>query len=137
MRKRFLLLAGVAVVATAAALIALQLHALDQRRARSGLIGPENFDRITVGMRRDEVEGILGGPPGHFTTTDVGFFYPEGRSFGGKEEGWEYWSGDQWEIEVVFDEQGGVRTRALQESSFLPPQSLFGHVQAWFRSLLP
>jgi hypothetical protein len=65
------------------------------------------FDQLEVGMTRAEVEAILGGPPGDYTTgptnpnlTAIGTIDPE------VEELW--WCGDEGEINLGFDVRGVV-----------------------------
>jgi hypothetical protein len=119
-KKHVLIMAGVAVVLATAA-VALHARTRSQRLARSSFIDQEHYQRIEAGMQRDEVEAILGGPPGEFITAEVAFFYPEGHSFDwGDGRVVEYWSGDQWEIEVVFDEQGALLTKCIQQASPWP-----------------
>ena len=43
-------------------------HLLAQRATRGRLIDGEHFDRIRVGMRREEVQTLLGEPPGNYHT---------------------------------------------------------------------
>ena len=52
----------------AAGLIVLLIPSLLLPTSRpKSAINQENFDRIQVGMTEDEVEAILGGPPGNYT----------------------------------------------------------------------
>jgi outer membrane protein assembly factor BamE (lipoprotein component of BamABCDE complex) len=73
MTRKLLVLSGVVLAVGAAVPLAVERHALQQRRARGRLIDREHFDRIKKGMSQAEVEAILGGPPGDFTTEPLSF----------------------------------------------------------------
>jgi hypothetical protein len=114
MRKRLLVLAGVALAAAVIVAGALVVHAYRQKLARGRLIDLEHCLRIKKGMRQDEVEAILGGPPGDFTTKVVVFLdfrghftEPVGRQ--------ESWCGDKGRILVEFDKHGTVRCAYFED----------------------
>src|SRR5262245_45130739 len=88
-------------------------------------IGPENYNRIGLGMSREEIEKIIGMPPGIYTThpMSVGHAVTAEGPWGGliseigrprstiqKERGPKgrvsKWWGEHYAIEVAFDEQG-------------------------------
>jgi hypothetical protein len=70
------------------------------------------FDRIEVGMRQEEVEKVLGGPPGNYATKDV--FYPPGGTVVWKGRT-EYWLGNEGLIMVVFDDGGTLYHKAFTD----------------------
>src|SRR5579864_1615632 len=93
MRKRLRLLVGAALFALLAAVMVMDYLVIDRdipKRlppdpepvpetpspeflARGQLIDREHFEKIKEGMSRAEVESILGGPPGDFTTRPMVF----------------------------------------------------------------
>jgi hypothetical protein len=106
MRRRTLLvvLAGLAMVVAAGAVVFWP---------RPELITPENFERIRVGMSQVEVEAILGGPPGDYTTGEIDRDHEQhGGQLSNLHDGWiargEVWEGNRIEIAVKFDESGNV-----------------------------
>jgi len=65
-----------------------------------------NYERISTGMTRAEVEQILGGPPGDYRTRPVLTLLPSG---GGLR--WAVWQGNEGTAEVSFDRSGSVILR--------------------------
>jgi hypothetical protein len=146
-RKRLLILAGVAglilagVVLAAAVMVAgaLDLHAYRQKVSRGRLIDRVRCYLIKEGMSRAEVEAILGGQPGDFRTEKVTYGeHLEPVSDWGVGGEWrvESWAGDRGKITVVFDEQGQVRQRRFGDPNRSLP-SLPERVRAWLRRLWP
>jgi hypothetical protein len=134
-KKQLLALTGVALAVALVAWIVLDLRAHRQKFARSLLIDPGHYARIQDGMRRAEVEAVLGGPQGYYSTDPV-FCCVHGQPpplRGG--DRWETWIGDDGEINVVFDEQGEVRWRDFAPPTH--PSSLDGRVLDWLRRLWP
>jgi SmpA / OmlA family len=136
-RKRLLILAGVALALAVLVPAALHLHAYRQMLARGRLIDREHYDRITEGMSRAEVEDILGGPPGDFSTG--GDVYSTSYSISDgpaptRRGPWESWYGNEGVIFVGFDEQGRVRERRFG-SPMRPP--LTYRLRAWLRRYWP
>src|SRR5438874_7970559 len=86
--------------ATTAALLGLgvSLIVLTPQHRRSG-ITQENFERIKEGMTEEEVEEILGGPPGTYTDRPI-IVFESGVMFR------RWWVGEEGivTIEVTFDE---------------------------------
>jgi hypothetical protein len=70
MRKWLLVLTGVLLAAFVAA-ESVRFHQRSRWRARCRLIDQEHCLLISRGMSQAEVEAILGGPPGDFTTEPV------------------------------------------------------------------
>jgi hypothetical protein len=136
MRKRLLVLAGIAVAAAVMVPAALEVHTYRQMLARGRLIDQEHCERIQKGMRQDEVEAILGGPPGDFTTQPVAFGVP--CLTGLPRLRWEHWVGNRAMILVRFDEQDRVQLVWLSDDPIpVPPPSLAERVRAWLRGLWP
>jgi hypothetical protein len=79
---------------------------------RSSRVTKAAFDQIEVGMSRPEVEAILGGPPGDYTTMPV---QPDLRSPGGLVECL-YWEGDEGTIEVTVDADGAISWKGFCEA---------------------
>jgi hypothetical protein len=164
-RKRLLVLAGVALAAAVIVLAALQHYTYRQKLARGRLIDQEHYDRIKTGMSRAEVEAVLGGPPGDFHTQGVLYLEdvlhvdptgsmvvcgPPGDCVTGsvlyldppdsvvvRGERWEYWSGNEGQIAVAFDEQATVRGRDFRRGWRFPPPSLAEWLQGWLRRVWP
>jgi hypothetical protein len=67
-RKRLLLLVGIVLAAAVIVAAALEHHAYCQKLARGRFIDRDHCERIKDGMSQAEVEAILGGPPGDFST---------------------------------------------------------------------
>jgi hypothetical protein len=77
-----------------------------QQFVRNQRIDREHFERIRLGMRQEDVEEILGGPPGDYRTVvehdlTVGGFW----CFRDPDERLEWWEGDKGFIRVTFDEE--------------------------------
>jgi hypothetical protein len=108
--RRLLLRARVVLAAALLVLGALEYHAYYQKLARGRLIDKEHCDRIKVGMSQAEVEDILGGPPGDFTTKLM-FFIRTGEF----DEGLrcERWTGNEGCVEVQFGEDGKVERKSF------------------------
>jgi hypothetical protein len=131
-RKRLLILAGVAVAAAVLVPAALELRDYHQKLARGQLIDAEHCDHIQKGMRQDEVEAILGGPPGDFTTQPVAFGGP--CLTGLPRVRWEHWVGNRAMILVCFDTQDRVQLVWLGDDPIpVPPPSATELVRGWLR----
>jgi outer membrane protein assembly factor BamE (lipoprotein component of BamABCDE complex) len=66
-------------------------------------IGKAQYDQIRVGMSANEVNRILGGPPGNYMTfSPAGFFHIESQRIKGTRNKWE---GDDGIIFVWFDDE--------------------------------
>jgi hypothetical protein len=110
MRQLLRVLAWVGVAAAFLAASAVQFHTEAERLARSRSIDEEHFDRVKLGMRLDEVEAVLGGPPGRFVSRRwavVGAPRESGRVPEGRLHE-EWWYGEQGLIQVDFTRQGTV-----------------------------
>jgi hypothetical protein len=137
MRKRLLILASFALAAAVTVPAALLHHAYRQKLARSRLIDAEHCGRIKEGMSQAEVEAILGGPPGDFRTKPVEYWHtcPLPHDFecdGGR---WEWWTGDDGQIELLFDRHDQARFSWFATGS--DPPSLAERVRAWLRRVWP
>src|SRR5438105_600427 len=98
-RRRLLVALGVALA------VLVAVGAVWRLTRQEMHIDEAHCDRIRPGMRLDEVEAILGGPPGDYTVQAVPI--PHFRGPGGPEPP-KCWSSDQGQICVDFDEQGAV-----------------------------
>jgi outer membrane protein assembly factor BamE (lipoprotein component of BamABCDE complex) len=140
-RKQLLIPAGV-VLAVATLGVVMEVGARNERLARLArgrLIDEEHCDRIKVGMRQEEVEAILGGPPGSFTPDSVIYITISSFSMWDGRERWEYWSGNEGQIEVAFDEQGAVQFSTFSSGLVLqlPPPTLIERLGDWLRPRWP
>jgi hypothetical protein len=141
-RKRLLVLAGVVLVAFGAA-SATQRYRWSQRVARSRFLGPELCERIKPGMSQAEVEAVLGGPPGDFTTNPTGLLFsapplvPHAPPC--KWDRWQGWYGDRGGVMVYFTDRGTVEEARPGWADPLVPvaPSPAERVRGWFRSLWP
>jgi hypothetical protein len=83
---------------------------------------------IRPGMTGADVERLLGGPPGDYTTRDVYWamessrLVPPGTPLS--------WIGDEGEATVYFDEEGGV-TGAFFDYAFSPPKPFLDRLRSW------
>jgi hypothetical protein len=101
-------LVGLVALALACALLALAVAPADP-------IGPAGYPRIREGMSRDEVQAIMGRPPGLYyggSRKSVPYAIPT-RSWGVAERGGEGfthagWWGDRQYVYVYFDRDGKV-----------------------------
>lgn len=78
-------------------------------------INMERYDEIKLGMNREDVEEILGGPPGSYYTTGETrhrkeIHFPPPELSGCKEE---FWAGNDFEISVFSTNRAGSRERTL------------------------
>jgi hypothetical protein len=137
-RKRLIILGVVAVLAAAVVVgVARQRHcSWHQRLARGRLIDWQHSEWIRWGMRRPEVEAILGGPPGDFRTESVFYFAPT-RPNGVPEGPWTAsWMGDKGLVQVDFNDYGGACVVAYAPGLPTPrPPSLADRVMDWARRL--
>jgi SmpA / OmlA family len=72
----------------------------------------DNYEKIRRGMNEQEVEAILGGPPGDYTT---GPWRVELREAWDKGHTRRLWISDSGRIAVFFDQQGLARSAAFVE----------------------
>jgi hypothetical protein len=135
-RKRLLVGAGVALAAGVLGGVAGWHHVLSLRIVRGQAIDEEHFDSIRGGMSQAEVEAILGGAPGDFTTQPMRFddlARKTGTRPGGR---WERWAGNHGQIQVWFDEDGETHVRCFTAGA---PAAAGWLVQAryWLRGVWP
>jgi hypothetical protein len=144
-RRRSLVLAGVVLALAVGIPAAIWFPGWYQRFARSQLIDREHCDRIKEGMSRAEVEAILGGGPGDYTTVTVAipketgtlFIHGEPASWHGGSYGryhWEHWTGNEGQITVVLHDGETVSARWFTPNT-LPPRSLVDQIRDWLRRL--
>jgi hypothetical protein len=84
-------------------LVAVVIVVLCITNLRRPVASKADCDRISIGMTRDQVEDVLGGPPGDYRTRDpitpdVGLYYVF----------WDKWKGDRGMILVEFDSDNRV-----------------------------
>jgi hypothetical protein len=84
-------------------------------------------------MRSQEVEALLGGPPGDYTTGQV--FYDELIRRTGLKPGWrqEHWAADEGRILVVFNEDDRVEEAWFEENWPAAPPSPLERIRGWLR----
>jgi hypothetical protein len=131
-RKRKLILTTVVLAAGVG--VWAGLHFLDRRDrlARSQFIDEEHCLLIHDGMGRKEVEVILGGAAGDFRTKQVEYWHtcPLPLDFKSRGRGrWEWWTGNEGQIEILFDEQDTVEFLHFAAGSHSP--SLIEQVRDW------
>jgi hypothetical protein len=122
-RRRLLLGAGVLALlglVAVSALIRLQPFWPEVSRA--------NYDRIQTGMTLDQVEFLLGGPPGDYGAWGRSGHYVAPRvaqlDDKGQITGWAYrWAGRPQVLTVYFDGGAGRVVRKEIELTFSPPPS--------------
>jgi hypothetical protein len=90
----------------------------------------ETCDRIQPGMTMEEVEGLIGGPPGDYTTGLWVRPIPVIGRFGHRVE---QWTSDGGEIIVLFDRKGEVEKAFFDESSKTGEPVLFGRVLSYIK----
>src|SRR5688500_6429655 len=102
MMRRCLVLLGVAAVEILGRLTWVML-------SPGSRITRENYERIQVAMTRQEVENLLGGPPGDYGSGNVvaewGTFSPEGL-LGQSNPNVKVWLGSDFFISLLFSEDG-------------------------------
>jgi hypothetical protein len=106
-------------------------------------IGPRSYERIRLGMAEGEVEEILGMPPGHYYTPPRGRLGPfglpieeKGRPPRGLSDAerplTKEWWGDDYAVEVAFDQSGKViACSLLRVSGAGPPPSFLDRLLSW------
>ncbi len=126
-RMRLLVIGGLLALAVSlVGAIAAGHHGRSLRLARGRLIDAFHWNDLQVeinlsglgrreGVGRREVEAMLGGPPGDFTTTPVTFFDDSYSRESPDLSRCQVWAGDHGLIAVEFDENGKATS-----ASFLP-----------------
>ena len=102
---------------------------------RRPYIDQTHCDRIEPGMRLDEVEALLGGPPGDYTDQYVPFAHILGP--GHPEQSVECWSSDHGQICVELNERGAVVEAWFEEFVAFRRPSWAERLSDWLRSYLP
>jgi hypothetical protein len=140
MRKRLLVLAGVALAAAVIVPAVLDLHAYRPKLARNRLITWEHYRGVKLGMSQAEVEAILGGPPGDYRTDErISYwdYFEAGLSPHDVVARRESWYGNDGQITLGFDEEGRVLRRGFASPVRSPPSSLAQRVRDWLRHPRP
>jgi hypothetical protein len=129
------------VVAGAVVVLLLSLGWLTPRPASpSAKISPDAYERVTSGMRREEVQAAVGLPPGDYRDGEHrpgGHSYTEWSEEAGSEEfgagktaGRLEWEGNGYSIVAGFDEAGRVTWKTLWQHVPPTPRTPFDHVRA-------
>ncbi len=133
-RRPLLLALGLSLALAAIVGVTVRHELMSRRSTRGHSIDQEHVQRIPIGMRQAEVEAVLGGPPGDFTTRWMRFEdlrRAPGRRASGR---WERWAGNHGQIQVCFDGEG--KTNAVCFSRGAPVS--FGwqsQTRNWLRRL--
>jgi hypothetical protein len=115
--RRLILMSGCLLVAGCVAMLWLQFRNQDR-------INYDSYVAIHVGMPRDEVQEILGGPPGAYVPLKMCVL----RGHDPREE----WDGAQAVILVEFDRNGRVVRKEIRTRRWEPyDPSIMGRVRAW------
>jgi hypothetical protein len=102
-------------------------------RPRPHRINEGGFDQITQGMTRQEVEEILGRPPGNYTDRRE-------ASFGGRRSAFTFpedWLSDDGLILVTFDEEGRVVRKYFSPVDDFPERPFKNRVRRVLDRSLP
>lgn len=115
MRKRWGLLFLVLLLSMGAFLLALRLFGTARPR-----ISRETFGQLHAGMAIEEVEQLIGSPPGNYCT--VPFLALNGAKdiWGEKGKGTTFWASNDGQIVIWFDDKKAL-TGASFEAYFPPP----------------
>jgi hypothetical protein len=122
--KRLLILTTVVLAAAVGVWVGLHFMDRRDRLARNRFIDEEHCRLIHDGMGRAEVEAILGGAEGDFRTKQVEYWHtcPLPLNFKSRGPGrWGWWTGDEGQIEILFDEQDTVEFLHFATGSHPPP----------------
>jgi hypothetical protein len=129
-RRRLFLSVGLLMLLAVAGLSAALLL---QRRYT---INQESFERLGLGMKREDVVQLLGGTPGDFTsarTKTLLFISSHAIVVPLGAEAWHGDRGGDYEvIWVVFDAQGRILDKGY-DSIRLRPASLIEQMRSWLR----
>jgi hypothetical protein len=128
-KKRKLMLA-VGVLAIVVVVVPLGLRVWPRRHGPP-FIDRAHCDRIEKGMTQEEVEAILGGPPGKYTNKNIVLL--DLRSWRPAGERLETWTGDEGVAEVTFDEQGAVVSSAFEKGWEYRGPTVIERIRTWLR----
>src|SRR5262245_5735182 len=110
--RRFIVLAMVFVGIMLPSILPYQSEGVGNSDVlQAGRGGPsyEDYRRVKHGMSRVEVEQVLGGPPGNYSTGRTEFSYFFGGPNLDRIAAYSlWWTGDEVEVEVFFDAQDRV-----------------------------
>ena len=101
-------------------------------------IDKNGFAAISDGMTRDEVESILGRPPGDYTTKKEMYFrFPPGSANAALYLGWtwEEWISDHGWITLTFDRDGKVIQKDFRGVYDLPDRPFLERIERFARQL--
>lgn len=91
-------------------------------------ISQATCDKIKPGMTRAEVEALIGGPPGDYSTKSA---LPAILELPPGVSRFELWFDDQGVIMVVFDEGGKARHIFFSDDLILLDQGFFERLRSW------
>jgi hypothetical protein len=123
---RYWLLAATGLLLVMTGYCLIQLH-VDQ-------ITPENYERIREGMTIEEVQAIIGAPPGNCSKR----FWKQqpptvvGNIIGDHRKGQPFfWMGDKGRIVVVLDQNGKVTQKEFNEAPQEPSSKVIRQILNW------
>jgi hypothetical protein len=94
-------------------------------------VNREGFERIQVGMHINEVQQILGGPPGDYSTGPAEcdtILIVTGESVGTRKS----WLGDEGRLNIWFDNHEMVTDKLLFTGRRVGETSLLNRLRQWF-----
>ena len=95
-------------------------------------INPESFEKIQVGMTLEEVEAILGVPPGDYATKQhvYDLWGGDGVVLGLRHR--IAWAGDEGAIHVILSPEGRVSHKLWLDLCFIGEVTFLDKLRGWF-----
>jgi hypothetical protein len=135
MKKKWWLV--VAILAVAVVAVPVGLQAWRQAHSPDRFIDREHYHRIKKGMTQDEVEAILGVPPGVYSNKRIRYpilYHVWAEPLHKRVESW---TGDEGIVEVTFDGQDTVVSMSFDEGLEVHHPSYLQQVLDWLRPSTP